>query len=1215
MNIFHKKLTEVSQTYANWHKEEHHQAIHWSAFVAIGILITSVIVSNINRELNLNYSSAAAVNCDYYAAPNASSSGTGSSTSPWQLRTALGKGSQLSGKTLCMKGGTYYGKYKSNLVGATVRSAPGEWAKIDGYATTTLANSINATQTSGIILTDATNFPSDTTVTIHGDQSAEQYEEHIIFYTVSGNTVTSSDRGRGIEGNGVGKAHNAGALVVTGGNNLEVNGSDTTYINFEITNSDPVRSWGAYGNSQDSPHYRGECVMHYGPRTKLINLVLHDCQEGIFGGQGQPGTVNGGEDSETYGNVIYNNGYRQNVGIANANALGGHGWYIQHDGPGYKTYKENITFNNNVMGAQEESVSGIISNIINSGNVVINNTFLIGANAAYADNIVTSDNYFYSNTRGPSYGGGLVIGYGDDDLRAFTITNNYLGLRNDVLNYTEPAAMNLGSMVTAAVTGNTLVTAGSSSGGYDVLLQARAPRGGGTYNINNNTYYDQSRMQNCSGPSARTPFGYNNVEGYCGGKLVWTEWKSISGWDSNSTYTQAVAPNKVVVRPNAYETGRGNIIIYNWSNSSSVSVDLSSLGLTNGQAYEIRNVQHYFTNPITGTYNSSNPTVLINMNDTEVTQPVGTDLPTRYTTMPEFGAFVVVPSNGGGQTGDTTPPTVNMTAPSNSATVSGTSTVVSANASDNVGVAGVQFKLDGANLGAEDTSSPYSVSWDTTTTSNGTHTLTAVARDSAGNSATATSVSVTVSNQVAPVITTFSGSPTTITQGSSSTLSWTVTGATSLSINQGVGSVTPVTSGTRSVSPNITTTYTLTATNSAGSTTATTTIIVNTPTDTTPPVLTNGAPSGAQPAGTTQVNMILTTNENATCKYGTVAGTNYGSLPSTFTTTGGTSHSRTLTGLTNGSSYTYYIRCQDTAGNSNTSDYTISFSVTNPSDTTAPTVNITSPTTGSTVFGTAANIIADASDNVGVAGVQFKLDGVNLCAEDVLAPYTCAWNTTTATNGSHTITAIARDGAGNTQTSTITVTVNNQVILPPAATPSITPAGGNITNTQQITLATATTGAQIRYTIDGSNPTSTTGILYSVPFTLSASATVKAIAYKTGTHLDSSVATASFTVTVTPTDPAPRITSFSILSKTQTSATITWKTNTLTTGSIAYSTNRNSLSNTRPETNTPVCSATSCTHTLTITGLTRNTTYYYKITATNTTGSYTTGRASFKTRR
>src|SRR5207247_6203721 len=95
--------------------------------------------------------------------------------------------------------------------------------------------------------------------------------------------------------------------------------------------------------------------------------------------------------------------------------------------------------------------------------------------------------------------------------------------------------------------------------------------------------------------------------------------------------------------------------------------------------------------------------------------------------------------------GDTAPPTVAMTGPANGATVSG-SVTVSASASDNVGVAGVQFKVDGANLGAEDTISPYSTAWNTTTATNGTHALTAVARDAAGKTTTAAAQSVTVSD-------------------------------------------------------------------------------------------------------------------------------------------------------------------------------------------------------------------------------------------------------------------------------------------------------------------------------------------------------------------------------------------------------------------------------------------------------------------------------------
>ena len=106
-----------------------------------------------------------------------------------------------------------------------------------------------------------------------------------------------------------------------------------------------------------------------------------------------------------------------------------------------------------------------------------------------------------------------------------------------------------------------------------------------------------------------------------------------------------------------------------------------------------------------------------------------------------------------GTPGDTTPPAVSMSAPANNATVSGPSVSVSATASDAVGVVGVQFRLDGANLGAEDTTSPYSIVWNSTTASIGSHVLTAVARDAAGNSATSTAITVSVSNNRTPTLT------------------------------------------------------------------------------------------------------------------------------------------------------------------------------------------------------------------------------------------------------------------------------------------------------------------------------------------------------------------------------------------------------------------------------------------------------------------------------
>ena len=75
---------------------------------------------------------------------------------------------------------------------------------------------------------------------------------------------------------------------------------------------------------------------------------------------------------------------------------------------------------------------------------------------------------------------------------------------------------------------------------------------------------------------------------------------------------------------------------------------------------------------------------------------------------------------------------------------------VSADASDDVAVAGVQFFVDGSPIDAEDTSAPFSVTWNTGSVSNGSHALTAIARDPTGNHKTSNSVSVTVANS-APV--------------------------------------------------------------------------------------------------------------------------------------------------------------------------------------------------------------------------------------------------------------------------------------------------------------------------------------------------------------------------------------------------------------------------------------------------------------------------------
>lgn len=212
--------------------------------------------------------------------------------------------------------------------------------------------------------------------------------------------------------------------------------------------------------------------------------------------------------------------------------------------------------------------------------------------------------------------------------------------------------------------------------------------------------------------------------------------------------------------------------------------------------------------------------------------------------------------------GDVAAPSVSVTAPTNGATVSGASVTLTATATDDEGVVGVQFKLGATTLlGSEDTESPYSVTWDSTAVEDDVYSILAVARDAVGNYATST-ITVTVDNST--------------------------------------------------------------------------------------PSLSDGGPVGAQEAGITEVSLTVTTDENATCRYSTSSNTAYGSM-SSFSTTGGGSHSTTISDLT-AASYTYYVRCQDGQGNTNTSDYSISFTIPEPEPVITPTP---------TLRNNGANIIID----------------------------------------------------------------------------------------------------------------------------------------------------------------------------------------------------------------------------------------------------------------
>jgi hypothetical protein len=434
---------------------------------------------------------------------------------------------------------------------------------------------------------------------------------------------------------------------------------------------------------------------------------------------------------------------------------------------------------------------------------------------------------------------------------------------------------------------------------------------------------------------------------------------------------------------------------------------------------------------------------------------------------------------------DNIAPVVNITAPS-AGNVNG-SVTINANATDNNAIAGVQFLLNGNNLGSEDLTAPYSFTWNTTTVNDSDYVLTAKARDVAGNITTSSAVAVHVMNHLpdleAPTVN--------VTSPTGGEVLGTINITANANDNIGVVGVqfllngaslgTEDASAPYSISWNSLNVangnYTLTAKarDAGGNITISSEVLVtvNNPPDAEVPVVNITSPAAGTLAGTINISATATDNASVVGVQFLLNGNPLGvedlSAPYTMSW-----NSKTISNGT----YTLTAAARDATGNIGTSADVI---ITVNNDVTSPVINITSPAAGN-VSGT-INVDASASDNVGVVGVQFLLDGNNLGAEDLSAPYSVSWNTAAVNNGPHVLTAVARDSSGNSSTTSTNVTVANTAPVISAITvSSITESSAvinwttNIASTSQVNYGT-TVGYGLFTLVDSNLVTSHSQIL------------------------------------------------------------------------------------------------------------------------------------------
>ncbi|MEZ5401914.1 MAG: hypothetical protein R2729_19735 [Bryobacteraceae bacterium] len=380
---------------------------------------------------------------------------------------------------------------------------------------------------------------------------------------------------------------------------MKVDGAWAWYRDFEIANK-----YNENRRTEQAPF----ALDVFAPHSKLINLAVHDTGQGI--GLWLPAI-----DAEVYGTLIYYNGF---LGEDRGH---GHGIYTQNR-EGTKLIHDNIIFEQMGVGIHAYgSENAFVEGYDVRGNVVFENGYFAGGPQTMTDNLLfavgrpvdrvtVEDNFVYN--RPEDNAGYSRIGwfFGPGPNGTATVRNNYfIG----------------GQFSMMAAFWNKLTFTGNvtySEAGFNARVDTKDGQSISNYTWDNNTHYGPAR--------------FLAQEKSIGSE----EWKAM-GADAHSRLI-AGGPEGAwsFVRPNRYEPGRANVIVYNWDKAEQVEVDVSAV-LKAGQKYELRDAMDYFGAPVAaGAYQGGK--LVVPMTARPPARPTGGNFPVlpRHT-LPGFGAFIL----------------------------------------------------------------------------------------------------------------------------------------------------------------------------------------------------------------------------------------------------------------------------------------------------------------------------------------------------------------------------------------------------------------------------------------------------------------------------------------------------------------------------------------------------------------------------------------------